>query len=141
MTLVLAWMGDAPHPSAQARDPGVRADRHWCCSRCWGAIAVLAAAQFAYELVAPTTRGDGRRRRPKFRVAAAEASIAALPFVNMSGDPKKEYFSDGISEELLNDLANIPALRVASRTSSFAFKGKNEDIKKIAQVLGRARRA
>jgi len=63
-------------------------------------------------------------------------SIAVLPFVNMSGDPSKEYFSDGISEELINDLANIPALLVAAHTSSFAFKGKNEDIRTIARALG-----
>jgi TolB-like protein/cytochrome c-type biogenesis protein CcmH/NrfG len=64
-----------------------------------------------------------------------EASVAVLPFVNMSGDPAKEYFSDGISEELLNDLAKTPKLRVAARTSSFAFKGKNTDIQDIARRL------
>ncbi len=53
----------------------------------------------------------------------------------MSGDPGREIFSDGISEELLNDLSDIASLRVAARTSSFAFKGKNEDIKKIAGLL------
>jgi TolB-like protein len=62
-------------------------------------------------------------------------SIAVLPFTNMSGDPSKDYFSDGISEELLNQLANTPALRVAARTSSFAFKGKSEDIRAIARAL------
>ena len=64
-----------------------------------------------------------------------EASVAVLPFVNMSGDPAKEYFSDGISEELLNDLANTPRLHVAARTSSFAFKGRNADIQDIARSL------
>lgn len=64
-----------------------------------------------------------------------KASIAVLPFTNMSGDAAKEYFSDGISEELLNQLANAPDLRVAARTSSFAFKGKNEDIRSIARAL------
>jgi adenylate cyclase len=64
-----------------------------------------------------------------------EASIAVLPFANMSGDPAKEYFSDGISEELLSDLSQVPALRVAARTSSFAFKGRNTDIKEIARLL------
>ena len=68
-------------------------------------------------------------------VAPVEASVAVLPFVNMSGDPKQEYFSDGFSEELVNDLANVPHLFVASRTSSFAFKGKNENIKAIARAL------
>jgi len=65
-----------------------------------------------------------------------ERSIAVLPFVNMSGDPENEYFSDGISEELLNALARIPGLKVAARTSSFYFKGKNEDIKVIGEKLG-----
>jgi TolB-like protein/DNA-binding winged helix-turn-helix (wHTH) protein/Flp pilus assembly protein TadD len=65
----------------------------------------------------------------------AEASIAVLPFLNMSGDPSKEYFSDGFSEELLNDLANTPQLRVAARTSSFVFKGKRADVQEIAGKL------
>jgi TolB-like protein/Tfp pilus assembly protein PilF len=62
-------------------------------------------------------------------------SIAVLPFVNMSNDPEQEYFSDGISEELLNALANIRDLRVAARTSSFAFKGQNQDISVIGEQL------
>jgi len=62
-------------------------------------------------------------------------SVAVLPFVNMSGDPAQDYFSDGFSEELINDLANEPHLNVASRTSSFAFKGKNENIETIARTL------
>ena len=53
----------------------------------------------------------------------------------MSGDPQKEYFSDGFSEQLLNDLSNVPQLRVAARTSAFAFKGKSEDLKDIARKL------
>jgi TolB-like protein len=66
---------------------------------------------------------------------AAEASIAVLPFVNLSSDPEQEYFSDGISEELLNVLAQIPDLRVAARTSSFQFKGENRDVADIARQL------
>lgn len=66
----------------------------------------------------------------------SEASVAVLPFVNMSGDPRQEYFSDGFSEELINDLANEPHLFVAARTSSFAFKARNENIKTIARELG-----
>ena len=64
-----------------------------------------------------------------------EQSIAVLPFVNMSDDPGNEYFSDGISEELLNVLVRIEGLRVASRTSSFAFKGKDVSIPGIAEAL------
>ena len=62
-------------------------------------------------------------------------SIAVLPFVNMSGDAENEYFSDGISEEILNLLVKLPKLRVASRTSSFAFKGKDFDIPEVARRL------
>lgn len=67
--------------------------------------------------------------------AADEKSIAVLPFVNLSSDPEQEFFSDGISEELLNVLAQIPELRVAARTSSFQFKGDNRDIGEIARLL------
>ena len=62
-------------------------------------------------------------------------SIGVLPFVNMSGDPEQEYFSDGIAEELLNALAKLKSLQVAARTSSFAFKGRNQDITEIGSEL------
>jgi TolB-like protein len=62
-------------------------------------------------------------------------SIAVLPFVNMSGDKEQDYFSDGLSEELLNDLARINELQVAARTSAFSFKGKDTDIGTIARRL------
>ena len=64
-----------------------------------------------------------------------EQSVAVIPFVNMSGDPDNEYFSDGITEELLNALAQLPGLRVPGRTSSFAFKGQNITIRQIADTL------
>ena len=74
----------------------------------------------------------------KATVTAAEPqpSIAVLPFVNMSGDKEQEYFSDGLAEEIINALTQIPGLRVIARTSAFAFKGKQEDIRRIAEVLG-----
>lgn len=62
-------------------------------------------------------------------------SIAVLPFVNMSSDQEQEYFSDGISEDIINDLAQVPGLKVIGRTSSFAFKGKNLDLKWIGEQL------
>jgi TolB-like protein len=62
-------------------------------------------------------------------------SIAVLPFINMSSDPEQEYFSDGITEEILNALARVEDLKVAGRTSSFAFKGQNEDLKEIGEAL------
>lgn len=63
-------------------------------------------------------------------------SIAVLPFANMSADPEQEYFSDGLAEEIINALAQIPGLKVIARTSAFAFKGQNTDIRQIAEALG-----
>lgn len=67
---------------------------------------------------------------------ATGKSIAVLPFVNMSSDQEQEYFSDGITEEILNSLASVKELKVAGRTSSFAFKGQNEDLRRIGDTLG-----
>jgi len=66
---------------------------------------------------------------------SSEPSVAVLPFVNMSSDPEQEYFSDGISEEILNVLTRIPNLKVAARTSSFQFKGRNLDVADIGRQL------
>jgi len=65
-----------------------------------------------------------------------QTSIAVLPFVNMSTDAENEFFSDGIAEEILNVLASIPDLKVAARTSAFAYKGTNTNISRIAEELG-----
>jgi TolB-like protein/tetratricopeptide (TPR) repeat protein len=100
------------------------------------AVLVLSLAYFVWErqglveqTVAVSTDSTGQTQTP------AVASIAVLPFVNMSADPDQEYFSDGISEELLNLLAKIPNLRVPARTSSFQFKGQHLDISEVAQQL------
>jgi TolB-like protein/transcriptional regulator with XRE-family HTH domain len=66
---------------------------------------------------------------------AVAASVAVMPFLNMSGDPPKEYIADGIAEEVLNDLSNTPSLQVAARTSSFWFKGRRADIGEISRRL------
>ncbi len=68
--------------------------------------------------------------------ATTAKSIAVLPFANMSSDPEQEFFSDGITEEILNALAQVPDLKVAGRTSSFAFKDRNEDLRAIGEALG-----
>ena len=81
------------------------------------------------------TNGETPGGEPAVGQASSVASIAVLPFVNMSADEENEYFSDGISEELLNVLVRIEGLRVASRTSSFSFKGKGLDIPTIAKQL------
>jgi len=71
----------------------------------------------------------------RWGASASRASIAVLPFVSMSADKENEYLSDGLTEEIINALANMGTLRVASRTSSFAFKGKSEDVQKIGEQL------
>ena len=70
------------------------------------------------------------------RAAESRPSIAVLPFASMSRDADDEYFSDGLTEEIINLLAQLPGLKVIARTSAFAFKGKNEDIRRIAETLG-----
>ena len=79
-----------------------------------------------------------RRSRPIGRRLhrSAPQSTAVLPFVNMSADKANEYFSDGMTETLLNRLAQVPELKVAARTSSFSFKGTNTDMRKIGAALG-----
>jgi TolB-like protein len=105
-----------------------------------------------YQFVAAVTEamaGDtpesqalhGRQSASELRVAAArtpayKASIAVLPFASLSGDPEKDYFADGIAEELIHLLARVPGLKVPARTSSFAYKGGNADVRQIARDLG-----
>ena len=96
-----------------------------------GVVAVMVIAAAALFMF--MRRNDGTSRTAADGKAAH--SIAVLPFVNMSPDRDQEYFSDGISEELLNLLARIPDLRVAARTSSFSFKGQEVDIPEIAKRL------
>ena len=68
--------------------------------------------------------------------AQQQPSIAVLPFANIGADNENEYFSDGLAEEIINFLAQIPGLKVTARTSAFAFRGKEQDIRKIASALG-----
>jgi TolB-like protein len=68
--------------------------------------------------------------------APAPVTLAVLPFANLSSDREQEYFSDGLTEEILNQLAQVRQLRVSARTSSFSFKGRNEDIRAIGKALG-----
>jgi TolB-like protein len=67
--------------------------------------------------------------------SAARASVAVMPFANLTGDPSKDYLGDGMAEELINVLVKVPGLTVPSRTSSFAYKGRNTDLKQIAKDL------
>ncbi len=84
------------------------------------------------------TRSDLRDRPIKGVSSRAEgppASVAVLPFVNVSGDPEKEYFGDGIADELIHLLARVPGLKVPARTSSFAYKGRAANVRDIARDL------
>jgi len=111
------------------------------------AVLIVALAYFAYDkfvlsaerdadLVEATTQAVTEQAETEQEESAEpDRSIAVLPFVNMSSDPEQEYFSDGISEELLNLLTKIPGLRVIARTSSFSFKGQDVSVAEIAETL------
>ncbi|MDX2443487.1 MAG: adenylate/guanylate cyclase domain-containing protein [Bacteroidales bacterium] len=89
-----------------------------------------------YEvLTAQETHSSKKTNRESIQESSAK-SIAVLPFVNMSNDPEQEYFCDGISEEIINTIVQYPDLKVSGRTSSFIFKGKNEDLRVIGNALG-----
>jgi TolB-like protein len=112
------------------------------------ALMVLALGYFSYDkfilaperdaaLVKATTQAASRQAEAQAEsLVEPDKSIAVLPFVNMSDDASNAYFSDGISEEILNSLAKVKELKVAGRTSSFAFKGQNQDLRKIGETLG-----
>ena len=87
------------------------------------------------EVLVTETPVEAIEPAPVEEALTATASIAVLPFVNMSSDSEQEYFSDGLSEEILNLLTRISGLKVIARTSSFVFKGKNEDVRTIGQML------
>ena len=103
-----------------------------------GAALLAAAGLYWAQLprsgnVAPTA---ATAPTPAATVAQTGVTLAVLPFANLSADSAQDYFSDGLTEEILNRLARIPALRLTGRTSSFSFKGKNEDLRQIGAKLG-----
>ncbi len=104
------------------------------------AVAVIVALLAAWLWTERPARNGQSSATHSLPVAPAKApepnSVAVLPLVNMSDDKGSEYFSDGISEELLNVLQKIPGLHVAARTSAFSFKGKNATAQEIGQKLG-----
>jgi adenylate cyclase len=125
IAFAMAWMFEAG-PRGIERTPPAAAPSPEATS-----VAPLLAPDTPLMDAPPTPRpiksrsdDDGRR------------TIAVLPFVNMSGDTENEYFSDGIAEEILNLLTQLPQLKVASRTSSFAYKGKETSIPAVARDLG-----
>ena len=85
--------------------------------------------------VAGAEQGAGQARRPESAPALPSISICVLPFVNISDDAEQEYFSDGITEDIITDLSKISALEVVARNSAFIFKGKVIDVKEVARTL------
>jgi TolB-like protein/Flp pilus assembly protein TadD len=89
-----------------------------------------------YRLIAEVATSNEQTAIASPARDSQQNSIAVLPFVNLSDDPGNEYFSEGISEEILNVLAQVKSFYVVGRTSSFAFKNKNDDLRKIGKALG-----
>lgn len=135
MAMALTWIFEATpdglRRTAPAQENEIEAILAQPRSRRWSAgIAALLGVILLAGGIAWTVgqRGGGR--------ATNYDSIAVLPFVNLSGDPDNEYFGDGLAEELLNALSGIEGLKVAARTSAFAFKGTNMDVRAIGDTLG-----
>ena len=130
IAMALAWIFDVGPDGIQRTEPlPEEAPAAQVKLRIAYAVAVLACmAGLGYVLY---ERGVGRAN-----AGAARSSIAVMPFANLSGDQSKDYFSDGMSEELLNLLARVPGLQVAARTSSFAYKGREVDVREIGKELG-----
>ncbi len=129
-----------PVPSLRAARPSVSEAVEQAVTKALARVPAdrfATAAQLGQALVVHTgTTPPGTARAPLAApTTVAAKSIAVLPFVNMSADPENEYFTDGIAEEIINALSRIQSLRVASRTSSFAFKGKSKDIGEIGATL------
>ena len=135
IALVISWAFEMT-PEGMKRTADISADEvrsmpYWSKKKFAGfiiGVAIIAAGLFAYQ--------SFRAPKSTITVKSDNRSIAVLPLVNTSGDPNNEYFSDGLSEELIAVLAKIPDLKVIGRSSSFLFKGKAADSASIGQKLG-----
>jgi TolB-like protein/Tfp pilus assembly protein PilF len=141
-----AWKAAAPAPATPAAETSAPKKSGGVPVWAWALVAVVGLAAAAWLLRRPaaevaTVTPPAPQAAPAVPAATAPApakedkSVAVLAFADMSADKNSEYFSDGISEELLNVLAKVPGLRVAARTSAFFFKGKNLPIPEIAAKL------
>lgn len=130
VAMILAWVFDVGPQGIERTEPrrDLPAGSQLKVRLTFAAAVLVLMAGLGYLLY---ERGFGRAHANQ-----AHSSIAVLPFTNLSGDPARDFFSDGMSEELLNLLARVPGLQVASRTSSFAYKGRNVDIREVGQELG-----
>ena len=133
IALVIAWAFEATPEGIKRTEDVDLSGQRVPKKHAWIYIVVIAAALSAtLFLLGRYTAGNKTSASP---AAISNKSIAVLPFVNMSADKGDEYLSDGVSEELIAALSKITGLQVKARTSSFAFKGKNEDIQKIGELL------
>src|SRR5438132_9827806 len=134
IALVIAWAFElTPEGLKRTEDVDLAAAAKRPRHPAWIFVVIIAGAMslglfFLGRMTAPSKQSGANEVSSK--------SIAVLPFVNMSSDRENEYFVDGLTEEILNRLAQISALRVPGRTSSFAFKGKNADLRQIGTESG-----
>jgi serine/threonine-protein kinase len=137
VALIIAWAFELTPEGIKRTEAADAAQQH---SRggVWIAVVVIAAAlSLGLFSLGRYTAGTAPPRLSESATASnPQKSIAVLPLVNTSGDPSNEYFSDGLSEELIAVLAKIPDLKVIGRSSSFLFKGKSDDSKAIGEKLG-----
>ena len=99
-------------------------------------LAPAPAAPMTASVVTPGPAASLAAASAALEDGASEPSIAVLPFANLSGDPENEYFTDGLTEEIISGLASVSGLRVVARTSVFQFKGRSDDIRRIGRSLG-----
>ena len=137
VALIIAWAFELT-PEGIKRTEAADAARQHSRGGVWIAVVVIAAMlSLGLFFLGRYTAGRGTPRQSEAAAALnPQKSIAVLPLVNTSGDPSNEYFSDGLSEELIAVLAKIPELKVIGRSSSFFFKGKSGDSAAIGQKLG-----
>jgi TolB-like protein/Tfp pilus assembly protein PilF len=136
IAVVMAWLLEAT-PEGLKLEPAAKGNK-----RIIGAAVVIAALALAWYFVGqPAVRETSdtalaAAAKPAAPKGPPARSIAVLPFVDMSQGKDQEYFSDGITEEILNELTHIEGLKVAGRTSSFHFKGRNDSLQAIGAALG-----
>ena len=136
IALIIAWAFELT-PEGIKRTEDADAARQHSRGSVWIAVVAIAAAlSLGLFFLGRYTAGRNTLRQNEAATAFSEKSIAVLPLVNTSGDPSNEYFSDGLSEELIAVLAKIPELKVIGRSSSFFFKGKSVDSAAIGHKLG-----
>ncbi len=136
IALIIAWAFELT-PEGIKRTEDADAARQHSRGSVWIAVVAIAATlSLGLFFLGRYTAGRNTLRQNEAATTFSEKSIAVLPLVNTSGDPSNEYFSDGLSEELIAVLAKIPELKVIGRSSSFFFKGKSVDSAAIGHKLG-----